>query len=49
MNLLYIIDVPEKEIKKAKMSNMVELSEQVCFLILKREWQKVWLKHTYSS
>jgi hypothetical protein len=45
LNLLYIIDVPEDQIKKLDGSDLVELSEQVAFLILKREWQKVWFRN----
>ena len=48
LNLLYIIDVSEEEIKKLDGSDLVILAEQVCFLILKREWQKVWFKNHYS-
>lgn len=44
LNLLYIIDVSESEIKKLDGSDVVILSEQVMFLILKREWQKVWFR-----
>ena len=47
LNLLYIIDVSENEIKSLDGSDLVALSEQVCFLILKREWQKVWFKNKY--
>ncbi len=47
LNLLYIIDVPEEQIKKLDGSDLVELSEQVAFLILKREWQKVWFRNKY--
>ncbi|MFD2892401.1 hypothetical protein ACFS5J_10295 [Flavobacterium chuncheonense] len=45
LNLLYIIDVSEAEIKKLDGSDLVELAEQVTFLILKREWQKVWFRN----
>jgi hypothetical protein len=45
LNLLYIIDVPEKEIKVLTSVDLVELSEQIAFLILKREWQKVWFRN----
>ena len=45
LNLLYIIDVPEEQIKKLDGSDLVELSEQVTFLVLKREWQKVWFRN----
>jgi hypothetical protein len=47
LNLLYIIDVAEEEVKKLDGSDLVVLSEQVSFLILKREWQKVWFKNKY--
>lgn len=47
LNLLYIIDVSETEIKKLDGSDLVELAEQVTFLILKREWQKVWFRNKY--
>jgi len=44
LNLLYIIDVSEAEIKKLDGSDVLAMSEQVMFLILKREWQKVWFR-----
>jgi len=47
LNLLYIIDVNESEIKKLDGSDLVVLSEQVAFLILKREWQKVWFRNKF--
>ena len=47
LNLLYIIDVSESEIKKLDGSDLVQLAEQVTFLILKREWQKVWFRNKY--
>ncbi|MEH6680550.1 MAG: hypothetical protein V7724_08385 [Sediminicola sp.] len=48
LNLLYIIDVPEREVKAIKSLDVVEIAEQVTFLILKREWQKVWFRSQYS-
>ena len=47
LNLLYIIDVPEHKIKQLDGSDVVSLSEQVTFLILLREWQKVWYRNRY--
>ena len=47
LNLLYIIDVPENDIKALDGSDIAELAEQVAFLILKREWQKVWFRNRY--
>ncbi|MBU2938333.1 hypothetical protein KO494_02155 [Lacinutrix sp. C3R15] len=48
LNLLYIIDVPEKQVKELSGNDTVKLAEDVVFLILKREWQKVWFKNKYS-
>lgn len=47
LNLLYIIDVPEKEVKALNGGDIAELAEQITFLILKREWQKVWFRNRY--
>ena len=47
LNLLYIIDVAEDQVKKLDGSDIIALSEQVAFLILKREWQKVWFRNKY--
>jgi hypothetical protein len=48
LNLLYIIDVSEEVIKQLDGSDALQLADQVSFLILKREWQKVWFRHKYS-
>ena len=48
LNLLYIIDVPEKDVKALDGDDILKLSEEVTFLILRREWQKVWFKNKYS-
>lgn len=48
LNLLYIIDVPESVFKEIKVTDVVEVAEQVTFLVFKRELQKVWLKAKYS-
>ncbi|WP_242082986.1 hypothetical protein [Aestuariivivens sediminis] len=45
LNLLYIIDVSEQQIKALNGEDMVQLAEAVTFLILRREWQKVWFRH----
>lgn len=47
LNLLYIIDVPEDQVKKLDGSDISELSGQVAFLVLKREWMKVWFRNKY--
>lgn len=49
LNLLYIVDVPEKAFSSLDTTDVVEVAEGVCYLILRREWQKVWLKHSYGS
>lgn len=48
LNLLYIIDVSEQKVRSLDGSDILELSEKVTFMILQREWQKVWLKNKYS-
>ncbi len=48
LNLLYIIDVSELKIRAIDGNDAVKLSEEVTFLILQREWQKVWFKAKYS-
>ena len=48
LNLLYIIDVSESKIKALDGSDVVQLSDEVTFLILQREWQKVWYKAKYK-
>lgn len=48
LNLLYIIDVSEKAVKEITATDVVEIADQVSFLILKREFQKVWLKQKYA-
>ena len=48
LNVLYVVDVPEKTVKEISGSDVVEIAEQVAFLVLKRELQKVRLKATYG-
>ena len=47
LNLLYIIDVSESEVRALDGDDVLKLSEDVSFLILKREWQKVWYRNKY--
>lgn len=47
LNLLYIIDVSEHKIKELDGSDTLRLSEEVTFLMLQREWQKVWFRNMY--
>lgn len=48
LNLLYIIDVSENKVQVLNSDDTLKLSEDVAFLILQREWQKVWFRHNYS-
>jgi len=47
LNLLYRIDVPEKELLAIKSDNSKDVVNQIAFLILKREYQKVWFKNKF--
>ncbi len=48
LNLLYQVDVSEAKIRALDGEDLVQLSEDVTFLILQREWQKVWYKAKFS-
>ena len=48
LNLLYIVDIPEKAFKEIPLTDVVEMAEQVTLLILRREYQKVWSKAQYG-
>ena len=45
LSLLYIVDVPEDQVKKLDGFDILELSQQVAFLVLQREWMKVWFRN----
>lgn len=47
LNVLYIVDVPEKQVRALNGNDTLKLAEDVALLILKREWQKVWFKNRY--
>ena len=49
LNLLYIVDVPEEQIKQLDGTDLGVLAEEVSFILLQREWQKVWYRAKYSS
>ena len=49
LNLLYVVDVSEKTVKQITSIDVVDVSEEITFLILKREYQKVWYKSKYAS
>ena len=44
LNLLYQVDVSENKVRSLETEDVVKLSEDITFLILQREWQKVWYK-----
>jgi len=46
-NLLYIIDVPEKGTKNTHQKDAVDLAKEITFIILKREFKKVWFRREY--
>ncbi|GAB5564743.1 MAG: hypothetical protein Wins2KO_18060 [Winogradskyella sp.] len=48
LNLLYQIDVSEHKIRSLDTKDTLRLSEEVTFLMLQREWQKVWYKNMYK-
>lgn len=48
LNLIYRVDISEKELATIKNNNLVAVGNQIAFLILKREFQKVWLKQNYN-
>lgn len=45
LNVMYRIDVAEKELATLKAENLETTIDQITFLILKREYQKVWFKN----
>lgn len=49
LNLLYIVDVSEAQVKSITVNDLVEISEEVSFLLIKRIWQKVYLRKHFSN
>lgn len=49
LNLLYRIDVAESELAKLKNDNLVTSIEEITYLVLKREYQKVWFKQNFDK
>jgi len=49
LNVLYVVDVPERSFKQLELTDMVEVAAAVSFLILEREWKKVLIKRQYRS
>lgn len=44
---LYRVDVSEKELAKITAIDLPSIVDQITFLVLKRAFQKVWLKRNY--
>lgn len=44
VNLLYRIDIPEKQLKEIQEVEIEIISKKVAMLILRKEWQKVFFK-----
>ncbi|WP_455169873.1 hypothetical protein [Aegicerativicinus sediminis] len=47
--LFYLIDIPEKYLQQSLSTDVINPSETISFLILKREWQKVLTRIKYSQ
>ncbi len=45
LNLLYAIDVSETQIRNTKPENINNIVDNATFLLLKREWTKVWCRN----
>lgn len=48
LNFLYRVDVSEKELLKIQGNDIPKIIDQITFVVLKRECQKVWLKKNFS-
>lgn len=44
LNVLYVVDVPERSFKEIPLTDAVDIAFSVSYLILEREWQKVRMK-----
>jgi hypothetical protein len=49
LNLLYRIDLSEDNVVGLPKENQETYIASISFLILKREWKKVWFRRKYSS
>lgn len=49
LNLMYSADVPERDFRGIEPTDAVEVAQQVAFLLLRREWQKVCMRDRYGS
>jgi len=49
MNLLYRIDISEKKLEEIGTLDFDEVVNVITFMILKKEWQKVWFRNRNSQ
>ncbi len=49
LNLMYAADVPEREFRDLQLTDAVDVARQVSLVLLRREWQKVWMRRTYDK
>jgi len=47
LNLLYVVDVSEQKVRNITSEKIEDIASQTAFFILKREWQKVWVKNNF--
>ncbi len=47
LNLIYRVDIYEKDLVKIKGQSLTLVVEEIAFLILKREYQKVWFRNKF--
>jgi len=48
LQLLYRVDIPEKMMQSNELQDSDEMAIRTTFLILQREWKKVYLRKKYS-
>lgn len=46
LNLLYAVDVSERDIKNCKSEESKVIAKYATYLILRREWQKIYFRNT---
>ena len=48
LHLLYRMDIDENKIRWIIAESQVDIYDKITFIILKREWQKVWYKENFN-
>ena len=49
INFLYRIDISEKKLGDITTSDFGEVASEITLMILKKEWQKIWLRNRNSQ